>query len=602
MKILRAMEAAVPVLLIANALGAQSPRLVRDVGAVAPSFALAFEIRGGNHGPGQNELVFAGDDGIVGSEVWRTDGTAAGTRLLADLAPGSASSMFWGAVGSPGLVWIVAGSGGVATLWCTNGTPGGAIPIYSSPYGPLTQLPPQLPQTETPLGSVLFFNTPTSLARTTFTPGTGSTFALNAPRATVRAIRGSIAILESYDNKIVVSDGNTAAVVLSNASCLDGGPGRLLLSEFLNVGTPQQQMRFTLVEAPGAASLTLPGFVVPVAMRDKFVFLSNAALWSWSGSGPATQLSGPPLGGVFVVPGADGMLFAGDDAQSGGEPWFSDGTLAGTHAIDLTPGPASTVFTIAGAVGDRWILWVTTPTNGSEPWITDGTLAGTSLLKDVEAGPGSSQPDFLFDNASISPVGSRRFLLPITTSAHGREIWITDLTAAGTQLVSDVMPGPVSSLRGIRWFPMMAGNTAIWFADDGVHGTEPWALDLDGAALPLQQQGPRRFTPADPVLGSTWQLRSSGLQLADLGFVLLGLPLPLPFALGAGQFVHFDVFGSLLLANIVPGPNGEWTNGIALPSDPSLVALDLIAEPLFAPSLQAAGVDLGDAWWITLGF
>jgi ELWxxDGT repeat protein len=33
-------------------------------------------------------------------------------------------------------------------------------------------------------------------------------------------------------------------------------------------------------------------------------------------------------------------------------------------------------------------------TNGSELWITDGTTAGTSLLKDIDAGSGSSSPSF----------------------------------------------------------------------------------------------------------------------------------------------------------------------------------------------------------------
>jgi large repetitive protein len=39
-----------------------------------------------------NLLLFAADDGVQGLEPWVTDGTAAGTRLLADLAPGEDAS------------------------------------------------------------------------------------------------------------------------------------------------------------------------------------------------------------------------------------------------------------------------------------------------------------------------------------------------------------------------------------------------------------------------------------------------------------------------------------------------------------------------------
>jgi ELWxxDGT repeat protein len=45
-------------------------------------------------------LLFAADDGVSGLEPWRSDGTAAGTFALADIAPGEASS-------NPGPFWVV---------------------------------------------------------------------------------------------------------------------------------------------------------------------------------------------------------------------------------------------------------------------------------------------------------------------------------------------------------------------------------------------------------------------------------------------------------------------------------------------------------------
>jgi ELWxxDGT repeat protein len=54
---------------------------------------------------------------------------------------------------------------------------------------------------------------------------------------------------------------------------------------------------------------------------------------------------------------------------------------------------------------------------------------------------------------------------------HGAELWMTDGTPAGTQLVADIYPGPESS------FPTDLTNvngTLYFSADDGLHGTELW--------------------------------------------------------------------------------------------------------------------------------
>ncbi len=42
----------------------------------------------------QGRLFFAADDGIAGTELWASDGTAAGTKLVADLAPDAGESAF----------------------------------------------------------------------------------------------------------------------------------------------------------------------------------------------------------------------------------------------------------------------------------------------------------------------------------------------------------------------------------------------------------------------------------------------------------------------------------------------------------------------------
>lgn len=78
-----------------------------------------------------NELFFSSDDGIHGRELWRTDGTTAGTMKLKDINPGSAD----GFTGPSGMV--VAGdvffsaNDGVhgSELWKTDGTSEGTVMV-----------------------------------------------------------------------------------------------------------------------------------------------------------------------------------------------------------------------------------------------------------------------------------------------------------------------------------------------------------------------------------------------------------------------------------------------------------------------------------------
>ena len=57
--------------------------------------------------------------------------------------------------------------------------------------------------------------------------------------------------------------------------------------------------------------------------------------------------------------------------------------------------------------------------------------------------------------------------------ANGRELWQSNGTEAGTQLVDDINPGSGSA------HPENIGASAgllFFSAEDGLHGKEPWAL------------------------------------------------------------------------------------------------------------------------------
>jgi ELWxxDGT repeat protein len=64
---------------------------------------------------------------------------------------------------------------------------------------------------------------------------------------------------------------------------------------------------------------------------------------------------------------------------------------------------------------------------------------------------------------------------------HGREFWKSDGTLAGTVLVKDINPGPGAS--NPWWLRAVDVDGALFFgAGDGIHGRELWAwrlLDLE---------------------------------------------------------------------------------------------------------------------------
>src|SRR5262245_41433484 len=70
-----------------NHLGAQPAYLVKDINQVGalPPPQYFVDVNG--------TLFFVADDGVKGRELWKSDGTAAGTVLVKDIRPGSGGSI-----------------------------------------------------------------------------------------------------------------------------------------------------------------------------------------------------------------------------------------------------------------------------------------------------------------------------------------------------------------------------------------------------------------------------------------------------------------------------------------------------------------------------
>jgi len=429
---------------------------------------------------------FAGEDAVNGHELWRSDGTVAGTAMVQAIAPATRGPwsvraphplddrLFFCVVkDDPDPDWgmIDAKRG---ELWVTDGTPAGtqALPPFAGLGGFAT------------LGDVVLFdgcNPPAceqhGLWRSDGTPG--GTFLVDDRVEPTRIIRaGEVVYLTSGPNQGELwRTGGTAATTRRIAAfpairALAATPTRLFLvsddfsdaSLCISDGTPAG----TRVIAPLPDS---PDVMVPAGER---MFLVMAgALWVSDGTAPGTfQLRDGVSSQQLPMALGDRLLFTAYDPDTGNELFVSDGTVAGTGLVaDIRPGDLGSLRNLWGTVLDAHALFLADDgVSGAELWSSDGTAAGTMLLRDINPGPDGTS------GWTVPVVSGCRAYFLASSPATGEELWTTDGTAAGTTLAAGWRPGDAS----LAPTPLASwSGRMLLVVDDSMLGREPHAVILD---------------------------------------------------------------------------------------------------------------------------
>ena len=390
--------------------------------------------------------LFFADDGTYGDEPWVSDGTEAGTRMLRDIATGSSSSNGRTPVAVGDRVFFAADDGSrQPQLWVSDGTPNGTNALTAMPTAVFGG-----PEDLVALADRLLFTLdessngrPRTLWRSDGTvDGTvrvrsfpdGTDF---DPPCQLYAWRDMVLFVVSGDGLWRTDGTSVGTVPILDASfgCLAFEPSEIGDALYFNGPVPFSTLWRTDGTAQGTEAI--------VEFGDEGGF-------------------GPPL---LPVPG--GFVFSGAEFQVGSEPWFSDGTRAGTDVLaDLVPGMEGSFPTMLASVptvdGERALFLTGREAPNRVLWQTDGTLAGTQALGEMDPEPGR-----LIDG---------RYLFTGVDEAIGRELWVSDGRTAGTRPIADLAVGARSTTGGLGE-GAMGGRILVFPADDGISGAELWALD-----------------------------------------------------------------------------------------------------------------------------
>ena len=147
----------------------------------------------------------------------------------------------------------------------------------------------------------------------------------------------------------------------------------------------------------------------------------------------------------------------------------TDGTAAGTYEVTLggltSTEPGRTIYS---PIQFRGLLYFAglTPDTGFELWKTDGTPNGAELVKDIHPGPTGSDPE------NMTLIGETLYFAA-DDGVHGIEVWATDGTSENTRLLADINTNGNASPLGFIKF----GDAVAFVATDGTHtGRQLWRI------------------------------------------------------------------------------------------------------------------------------
>jgi ELWxxDGT repeat protein len=363
-----------------TAAGTQIVKTLRTIRGSFPGFGHLT-----NH---NGTLYFAADDGVSGLELWKSDGTAAGTVRVKDITPGVEGTSVGELVSAGSLLYFHAtvGSAQSTRLYRTDGTAAGTYPVPSlgNSFVPLVSQS---------IGDRLLVEG--SIPGTPGTPGTPETSGLWAVSAT----------------------------------------GATPISTFSGAWPPRSDLR---------AGARIGNKLLFNRIQDDPINPTNE-LWTSDGTVAGTTLVKSLSGSIVEMDSAGASVYfvtqnsALGSFNSDTQLWRSDGTASGTVQLrnfgNLPRTPFEAPLGDARVVGSNLFFLIKNLSGDTEVWRSTGTSAGTTRLKTVKTAEYPSTASYGGKFYFLSPYGEFNVNL----------FWSSDGTANGTQIVEELTPSVIES-------------------------------------------------------------------------------------------------------------------------------------------------------------
>jgi ELWxxDGT repeat protein len=420
-------------------------------------------------------LFFVADDGQHGRELWRSDGTAAGTTMVIDINSGSGSAAPSNLTPLGNTLFFVADDGQHGReLWRSDGTAAGTTMVIDINSGSGSVILSDL----TALNGTLFFTLSTGCGcQRELWRSDGTAQETSLIHTFTAPDNGVTLALSSYNQTLVISVSLTTPNPDRAVQTLSGTPSADTVSASLwrSDGTPGGTV---LLRSFDSVAVVSPA---TVSHHSLFFFVNGRELWRSDGTPANTTLVKdltPFVSAYGSAPYAldvDGTLFFSLETELFSRPgWLfrSDGTAAGTILVRGLNGSCGSVWVRALVQLNHLIFFVDGDTTSAcALWRSDGSVEGTVRLGDITSdnlAPGVRNT-YMFSSIA------GKVLFSTSETGTGQELWVSDGTTEGTSLFQDLAPAELSSdPRNI----VIAGSRILFSATQGSEGRELWVMPL----------------------------------------------------------------------------------------------------------------------------